>query len=452
MEEEMLEILKKTKPKDYENVCRQHGFYNFRMMLSKLKKLKKKEAAAAPEAETVKVMKQLRHVTVHDEGTAVFEIQLENANAANNISWFHNGKAVQFDKADKRHETRKIGNVYQLIIRDANIGDAGDYHCEIGGAKFDTTLTLKQQTLKFEEGLQDKSAKVSGRTVFQCSTSRRGLFPHWYKDGQELDIKHNTGRIQAITEKKMHKWLLTDIDMDDAGKYTVRFGDIEDSANLSVHLPHVKFRQRLHNIECKEKGAGTFECSVNNKQAKAVWYINGVEVTDFEKYRIHSGDYHSLTIPYVTLQDNNTKVKVVFGEVSSEAELHVVANPIRIKKKMESCEKRSGETAEFTVTLDQPNEDLEVLWYKGEVDDNDKEKNAIKDDGVKYKTFRMCATYHLKITDLKLEDEDHYVFRILGRGVRQGANLHVSGKLLSKNYLLIVNYCNYSSVTAQRIT
>lgn len=57
------------------------------MMLSKLKKLKKKEAAAKPqEAEVVKVMKQLRHVNVHDEGTAVFEIQLENASAKKDIT------------------------------------------------------------------------------------------------------------------------------------------------------------------------------------------------------------------------------------------------------------------------------------------------------------------------------------------------------------------------------
>lgn len=425
LEEEVLEILKQTKPKDYENVCRQHGFYNFRMMLSKLKKLKKKEAAAKPqEKEVVKVMKQLRHVNVHDEGTAVFEIQLENSSSKKDITWFHNGKAIKIDPNDKRFELRHFGNMYQLIIRNAGVEDAGAYHCEIGGAKFETSLNVKQKDLKFEEGLQDKTAKVSGRTLFQCSTSRRGLFPHWFKDGQELDIKHNTGRIQAITEKKMHKLLITDIEMEDAGRYAVRFGDIEDAANLEVVLPSVKFRQRLHNLEVKEKGAATFECSVNSKLVPAVWSVNGEVVTESEKYQLHAGDYHSLTMPYVTLEDNDSNVKVAFGDISCQAKLSVVGNPIRIKKKMQSQEKRSGETCEFTVTLDQADENLEILWYKGEVDENDPDKNLLTDP-VKYKQYLMHATYHLKIIDLTLEDEDHYVFRIRNRGVRQGANLSI---------------------------
>jgi len=437
LEEEVLEILTHTKPKDYEKVCRDHGFYNFRSMLSKLKKKKAKTQAAKPqENESVKVLKQLRHVNVHDEGTAVFEIQLDNTSGTKDIEWFHKGKAIKIDPKDHtKHELRQFGNMYQLILRDASAEDAGDYHCEIGGTKFDTSLNVKQKHLKFEEGLQDKSAKVSGRVMFQCTVSRRGLRPKWFHNGQELDIMHNIGRVQAITERKMHKLLITDIELEDAGRYSVKFKDIEDAANLEVHLPTMKFRQKLHNMEVKEKGAAMFECSINTKGVPATWTVNGVEVTESEKYKIHSGDYHSLTMPYCTMEDNNAKVRVQFGDLSCEANLSVVGNPIRIKKKMHSQEKKTGETAEFTVTLEQPDDSLEILWYKGEIDENDYEKNLLK-ESVKYKQFLMHATYHLKITDLTLEDDDHYVFRIHNRGVRQSANLHIQDPpRVSKEFL-----------------
>ena len=42
------------------------------------------------------------------------------------------------------------------------------------------------------------------------------------------------------------------------------------------------------------------------------------------RYTIKSGDVHSLTIKKVSLADDKAKVKVVFGEASSDAELRVV--------------------------------------------------------------------------------------------------------------------------------
>lgn len=53
--------------------------YVFRYILHKLKEMKREEAPA-PEFEACKILRALRHVTVNDEGTAVFEIHMEQAN------------------------------------------------------------------------------------------------------------------------------------------------------------------------------------------------------------------------------------------------------------------------------------------------------------------------------------------------------------------------------------
>ena len=57
--------------------------------------------------------------------------------------WFKDGELVQIPGVEKRHELRRVGNVVQLIIRNANPSDAGTYTLDIGGQKFDAVLTIK---------------------------------------------------------------------------------------------------------------------------------------------------------------------------------------------------------------------------------------------------------------------------------------------------------------------
>ena len=57
--------------------------------------------------------------------------------------WYKDGELVQIPGVEKRHELRRVGNVVQLIIRNANASDAGTYTLDIGGQKFDAILTIK---------------------------------------------------------------------------------------------------------------------------------------------------------------------------------------------------------------------------------------------------------------------------------------------------------------------
>lgn len=54
------------------------------MILRKLQAVKRQETPA-PEFEAAKILRGLRHVTVNDEGTAVFEIHMENVDPKKNI-------------------------------------------------------------------------------------------------------------------------------------------------------------------------------------------------------------------------------------------------------------------------------------------------------------------------------------------------------------------------------
>ena len=65
-------------------------------------------------------------------------------------SWYKDGELVQIPGVEKRHELRRVGNVVQLIIRNANPNDAGTYTLDIGGERFDAILTIKGALVHIE--------------------------------------------------------------------------------------------------------------------------------------------------------------------------------------------------------------------------------------------------------------------------------------------------------------
>ncbi|XP_078483134.1 twitchin-like [Ciona intestinalis] len=413
-EKEVLDILKTSDPKDYERICMQYGFYDFRLILHKLQKLTRVDVDE-PEFEAAKVLKGLKHVTVNDEGTAVFEIHLENVSPNKQMMWYKDGEVVQVPGPEKRHELRRIGNVFQLIIRNANSQDAGTYTLDIGGEKFDAILTIKEQPLKFNNELRSQSAKVKGRCVFECVVSRRGQKVTWLKDGKPITLRGGTSRLQAVSEAKCHKLIISELEMADAGRYSVRVGDIESAADLTVAAAAIRFRNRLVNTEVKEKASATFECSVSSKDVKPVWTVNGEVVKTGGKYTIKSGDVHSLTFKRVTLADHKAEVKVSFGDVSSAAELQVNEKAFKVLSKMKNVKSRSGKPVEFSCEIDDPDVDSPVQWYKDD--------KPIKPSS-KYEMVKKKGKYTLKVKDIKPEDEGVYQFQV--RGCRQEGQLTCS--------------------------
>jgi len=415
-EKEILNLLKKSQPKHYERICLDNGFYDFRMILKKLKEMQKVEPVE-PVCEAVHVMKKLRHVTVNDDGTAVFETHLENVDPGQEIKWYHNGEVLEFaDSPDKRHEIRRVGNVHQLIIRNTVPEDAGNYTLEVGKERFDAVLTIKEKPLKFDVGLKDKNGKVHGRAVFNCAITQRGKKVTWFHDDVEIDIRHSNGRIEAVTEGKHHTLIVTELKMKDAGKYSVKVGDIESTANLTVTAPPIKFRQRLVNTEVAERGTAVFDCSINNKEVPAKWKVNGKLIKSNKKYTINKGDVHSLEIKEVELKDNNAKIEVSFGDVKSSAILHVNAKPIKIITKLTNVKCKIGEPAEFSTAINCQDEKMQFQWCR---DDKPIDR---KDPNYEFKQNR--GRYMMRVKRAKVEDEGRYSFQL--RGCHQEATLSCS--------------------------
>lgn len=80
-EKEMLEILSKVPKKDFEKVCMEYGFTDFRGLLKKLKGMKKVEV------EAIRILKPLEDIETKVDTTVCFECIMELKDANMKMTW-----------------------------------------------------------------------------------------------------------------------------------------------------------------------------------------------------------------------------------------------------------------------------------------------------------------------------------------------------------------------------
>ncbi len=88
-----------------------------------------------------------------------------------------------------------------------------------------------ESQLKVVAGLEDQVTTEKQSATFQCQLSKPKCNIKWYKNGKELkpNDKH-----QLLVEGDKYKITIMNCTTDDPGKYTLKCGGVESSAQLTV--------------------------------------------------------------------------------------------------------------------------------------------------------------------------------------------------------------------------
>ncbi|KAF7668962.1 hypothetical protein LDENG_00273530 [Lucifuga dentata] len=136
-EEEMLKILAGADKKDYERICAEYGFTDFRGILKKLKEMKKKE-----EVEMVRVLKPLEDVTAKPDTTAIFDTILELKDPNIRMQWFLGAELLRIQYSHGKYEVKQMGMKHMLCISSVSLGDMGTYALQVGDKHLSARLTV----------------------------------------------------------------------------------------------------------------------------------------------------------------------------------------------------------------------------------------------------------------------------------------------------------------------
>ena len=150
--------------------------------------------------------------------------------------WMINGIQIRSD--DPNYEFFTDGPIYGMRIKEATLDNAGDVTVAIVNAKHTAALAVKESAAKFTSTLENIELECATKShVFECELNRANVQVKWLKDGVEIAPSRKFDMVKRGTTCKL---TITDIQYEDAAKYTCDCGDDQTSADLKVVEQNVK--------------------------------------------------------------------------------------------------------------------------------------------------------------------------------------------------------------------
>ncbi|KAM5224368.1 immunoglobulin superfamily member 22 isoform 3-T3 [Hipposideros larvatus] len=401
-EKEMLEILSKVPKKDFEKVCIEYGFTDFRGLLKKLKGMKKVEV------ETIRILKPLEDIKTKVDTTVCFECIMELKDPNIKMTWVKGNEPLRIQYSLGKYDVKQMGTKYMLVITNVNMNDAGTYSLSVGDKRMNAELIVLDEPLKFLGEM--KPVKVTERqtAVFEIRLSKKVPDFVWKFNGKELkrDEKYE---ITVSEDGLTHTLKIKDARLSDSGEFSAEVGDLVQKAQLTIDRIPIKFVSTLKNVRVKERSRACLECELTSKDVTLRWKKNGQLLERSTKYSMsHEGKRAELIIEDAQLSDGGeyTVVAMQDGdptEYFSTAMVTVEERLATVKSGMSDVHAATGSPAELCVVLN--DEKVEGVWLKDGKEITDLPGVQIVKQG---------AVHKLIFPNMGPEHEGKYTFRAKG--------------------------------------
>ncbi|XP_009082964.1 PREDICTED: obscurin, partial [Acanthisitta chloris] len=330
--------------------------------------------------------KELKNVEAIENGTATFCCELNKPSAA--VEWKKGDRALG---TNDKFTTRCEGTIAELVIRDLNLTDAGDYTCCCGDQK--TTAVLKVNALPayFKEEMRNEEATEGGTATLLCELSRAASV-EWKKKHKVLKSSEKYTMRQEGTTAQL---LIHDLEVKDAGEYTCVCGEEKTTAALTVHALPALFKEELRDEEAEEGKAVTLHCELT-KSASVEWKKGHTVLKPSEKYKMRQKDVTAELVIHNLTESDAGDYTCVCGDKQSTASLAVHVLPAGIKESLKDEEVTEGQVATLRCELTKA---APVEWRKG---------SSLLKVSNKYKMRQEGTVMKLLIHDVELKDAGEY--------------------------------------------
>uniref|UniRef100_A0AAR2KMY6 Obscurin like cytoskeletal adaptor 1a n=1 Tax=Pygocentrus nattereri TaxID=42514 RepID=A0AAR2KMY6_PYGNA len=207
--------------------------------------------------------------------------------------WLKDGAEVlQTDNVTIQAE----GTMRRLIIRSAQLSDAGAYTCQAGDNTMSFTVNVKEPPVMIVDPKDDvhMDRYVSEVIVLNCELSRSNGQACWFKDGLKVQDCKN---IQLSAEGPYRTLTIQCASTRDSGEYVCDTGEAPVRI-VSPSTPEVE----VHLIASERL---VLSCEISKAEAEVCWYCDGMEVEESEELILEEDGVHrSLIIRRTTIDDS----------------------------------------------------------------------------------------------------------------------------------------------------
>ncbi|XP_066557228.1 immunoglobulin superfamily member 22-like [Amia ocellicauda] len=403
-EEEMLKILSGADKKDYERICAEHGFTDFRGILKRLKEMKKKV-----DVEMVKVLKPLEDKEAKADTNVVFDTILELKDPNTKMMWFMGNELLRIQYSLGKYELKQMGTKYMLCISSVTMKDTGTYKLQVGDKNLSAKLNVIDEPLKFLTELKPLRVTERQTAVFEVRLSKKSDLPLVWKVGGK-EVKRDEKFDVSVSEDGLTYTLkIKDVRPSDIGEYSMSIGDMTASTQLFIDRIPIKFASHLKNVRVKEKGKARMECELSSKDVFVKWLKDGREITNNPRYTfVREGKRAELIIDNCDLADDGEYAIVAMQENDaheyvSSSNLTVDERFATVKSGMSDVQSPTGSPAELCVVLN--DEKVEGVWLKDG-------KEVTDMSGIQ--VVKQGAVHKLIINKVGDQHEGKYTFRAKG--------------------------------------
>ncbi|EDL07684.1 mCG118410, partial [Mus musculus] len=300
----------------------------------------------------VRFRESLKDVEVPEGKAATLRCVLSSVAAP--VEWRHGDDVL---KSSNKYSLRQEGAVLELVIRDLQPQDSGQYSCSFGDQTTSATLTVKTSSAQFVGKLRNKEATEGTTVTLRCELTKEA--PVEWKKGTETlrnGDKYSLKQDGAVCELQICSLLVAD-----AGEYSCVCGQEKTSATLTVKALLVHFVRRLRSKEATEGDTTTLQCELS-KAAPVEWRKGTETLRDGDRYSLkQDGAVCELQIRSLTIADAGEYL-CTCGQEKTSATLTVRALPTRFTEELKSKEFMEGCTATLQCQLSRK---ASVEWEKG---------------------------------------------------------------------------------------
>uniref|UniRef100_A0AAY4B1Y8 Obscurin like cytoskeletal adaptor 1a n=1 Tax=Denticeps clupeoides TaxID=299321 RepID=A0AAY4B1Y8_9TELE len=324
-----------------------------------------------PEEERQKTAMELDPVVLHCE--------VSRMDAT--VQWMKNGVEIQMGE---NITVQAEGKMQRLIIRAAELQDAGTYTCIAGENRAEFTVNIREPPVMIVDPKEDVhlDRHVLEEIVLSCELSRSSGTAHWYKDGLRIKESEN---IRMSCEGPYRRLTILCSNKEDSGEYVCETAGDSVFFQLTITEPLVYIlsptESEVEVVVCTSEYV-ELACEISHAEAEVFWFRDGVEVDEDEGLALEvDGSHRRLVIPCASMQDS--------GEYICETANSSILFLLTVEGKNLCVESFSGEPIVLECKVSRPN--AQVCWMKDTEEVQQSSNITITEDGLIRRLTIHCA-------------------------------------------------------------
>ena len=264
----------------------------------------------------------MEDVYVNEGETASFLCITNRSNTV--IKWSHLKETIFSGIKYELNNDEANGNV-SLIIRRAELEDAGSYTVMIGDKTLTAKLFVKEASIQLVKGPEAQTVKEKGTAKFEAKLNKSNKEPIWLRDG--IPLQREIGKIEFSSDGPSYNLIIKKCQpqVDDC-KITFKIAEIDASADLRVVASEPIFVQNLKDVTVMEGERITLKCESDKDNVKATWKKDNNDLSFHGRIQnIGKKDRHIIEISNAEFSDEGL-YSCILGKNTSTANVTVLGN------------------------------------------------------------------------------------------------------------------------------